>query len=589
MERRRAGHWWEILTRTLGGRLALLLFAVALIGLTTAAIGHFVFGAFDSFNDALWSSIAHLVDPGSIGDDDSAAERAVGLVQVIAGIIFFAGVVLTVLTEVVDRALRRLQKGDPALRRRDHLLIVGHNGSLETVAGRLTATDTEPPDLVVMLPLDQLELRDDAKRAVAAHPARATVVVADPAADGFRRVCAAAARGIVLLSPEGDPDRADLEVTDRALLLSRELAAAGSVTPVAVELRRQSNVRAFWHDAADRPRFGANFDALVNDRNVGGVLSVALAHPHFADVFLTAEDSVAAPSLLPAATLAGRTWREASAGASGQLLLGLVTLGADAPQVEYLPAPGRRVAATDRLIAAGAQDPGTADPGPPDPTAPASHELERVPPGDILLIGFSDATRALLEDLSEHGTGGGEIFLLDDDPPKDTGGASVIEATAIDEQSIDAAIGRTDPAIVWIARARGDQPAAIISGLFARRQTDAPVLVEASSGDEALRDRRASQGVTVVSTAELLAETAAISLADPVLQLVRERLLADPAVRLESFVWRGSTSVTLQRLAQDLAPDAAPIATAGGGDADLLAPGGHVLILRRRGPGHPGN
>ncbi len=84
---------------------------MALLGVLTAAFGHFILGAFPSYGEALWSATSHLIDPGSIGDDNTNAERTVGLVQVIVGIIFFAGIVLTVLTEVFDRALRRL---DPA-------------------------------------------------------------------------------------------------------------------------------------------------------------------------------------------------------------------------------------------------------------------------------------------------------------------------------------------------------------------------------------------------------------------------------------------------------------------------------------------
>lgn len=577
VQHRRVGHWWEVLTRTMGGRLSLLLIAVGLIGLSTALIGHFVLGAFDSFGDALWSAVAHLVDPGSIGDDSTAAERTVGLVQVISGIIFFAGVVLTVLTDVVDRALRRLETGDPAIRRRGHLLIVGYNPSLAAVASRLAHGEgSKASELVVLLPIDQRESRDDAKRAIAHHPARTTIVVGDPADDGYERVCAAAAGGIVLLSPEGEPGLADLEVTDRALLLAERLAAADADPPVAVELRRERDVRAFWYDGDGAPRFPANFDALVNDRNIGGILSVALAHPHFFDVFLSDDRAATAPRLLPVGSLAGATWGDALTGLAGEVPVGVLSPDGESSRALYLPSPDHPLKDSDRLIVLGD---GASDA---DGGASTALDFEDVPPSSILMVGWSDATRALLEDLTASGADPARLFLLDDDEHTDRNDCTTVSAAALDESTITDAIGRYEPSIIWVAAAAENEPAAIITAMLTRLNTDVPVLVEQSIGEDAARDRRVADGLTIVTTAELLAETAAISLGDPDQQLAREQMLSDPDVEFASLRWRGEGSMSITQLARELSPRAAPVAIAGTSDPDQLEPGAHVLVLRRR-------
>ncbi len=350
-------HVRELLSRTLAGRIILLFAAVTLIGLVTATFGHFALGAFPSYGEAIWSSIAHLVDPGSIGDDSTAAERFIGLIQVIAGIIFFAGIVLTVLTEVIDRALRRLRKGDPAISTSGHLLVVGYNGSLGEVCTRLAATiDSGHPEIVVMLPPAEADSRDAARRALLNYPARSKVVVADPETDGFFRVCAGVARHIVILSPEGEPDRADLEATGRATLIAEHLEAVGTAAPaVAVEFRRGRNVRAFWvvdSSESDAPkiRFPANFDALVQDRNIGALLSLAVANPVFADIFLGDDSAAVAPDLMPAGSLDGLSFGEARARLPESTLLGVLTGSGPSAQANYLPSEAHRIGSSDRLI-----------------------------------------------------------------------------------------------------------------------------------------------------------------------------------------------------------------------------------------------
>lgn len=569
--------------------MVLLIAGVAMIGLGTAAFGHFVLGAFPNFGEAIWSSIAHLVDPGSIGDDNTSAERVVGLVQVIAGIVFFAGIVLTVLTEVVDRALRSLEKGDPAVRRHDHLLIIGSNPSLRDVQRQLRdQLGPNPPEIVVMLPTAQVDRRDDVRRALAGYPVRTSVVAADPGADGYERVSAERARSIVILSPEGEPDPADVEATDRAVLLHSYLSEWHSSPPVAVEVRRSRNVKALWYlrdqeSDSISTRFPDNFDALVNDRNIGAVLSLAVINPAFADVFLS-DDANAGPALLPADGFVGEPFGQVAGKLPGRNVLGVLRGEGPGAAAAYLPDGQQPVGSGDRLI--------VMESGLPDQVSrtddPVDVSLEPVPPANLLLIDWSDASRALLEDLSADGIEPNQVHLLDRQMPvslPDAPGAVIPELVAGNPASssdIHHAIELSRPDIVLVAAPDENESSAIVAGMLARQATSAPIIVEQSFSEEEARNRRIAADLIPVSTGAMIAGTVASSLTDPALLVARERMLADPGLILETLRYRGHSPLSTTAL-PNLLPSGAVALTVSGGE-DELQPGDRVLVLRRVAP-----
>lgn len=574
------------------GRLVLLLGAVALLGVLTAAFGHFILGAFPSYGEALWSATSHLIDPGSIGDDNTNAERTVGLVQVIVGIIFFAGIVLTVLTEVFDRALRRLQKGDPAVRRRDHLLIVGASPSLAAVQSRIgVALAPSPPELVVMLPLADSGQREQTRRSLAGYPARTTVVVADPGEDGYERVCAQDARSIVLLSPEGEPDEADLEVTDRAVLLSQHLESSrDSAPPVAAEIRRGRNAQALWmKEPPDGstlvPRFPENFDALVDDRNIGAVLSLAVLNPTFATVILGSGDARMAPNLTEGDQYLGQVYSTVREKLGSNTLLGILSGSGPSARAIYLPDENRRIEAGDRLIIIAGD---RASPGQAAGPDPASIKVAPTRPGPCLMIGWSDATRALVEELETTRSDLSRVHLLNlDEPPgSDEPSIQIHRGDPGDPEQISRLINLVEPEIIWVASPQGNESAAVVGGMLARQMTDAVVVIEQSFSTQSGRESRVAAGLTAVSTAGLMAETVALSNLDPAVLAAREQMLDDPAIRLESLTYTGSEPLPLAGLPALMARgDAAPLALSlADAEGAELGQGDHILALRRLDP-----
>lgn len=564
--------------------------AVILLGALTATIGHFVVGAHPSYGEALWRSLTHMIDPGSLGDDDTVGERAIGVIQVLIGIVFLAGVVLTVLTEVVDRALLRLQRGDPALRVSGHLLVIGMNDTLGEVRGMLTETlEGERPPIVAMLPPAQDDRRQAARRALAGYPGKVHVVVADPRSDGFDRVCAGDARHIVVLSPDAPPDRSDLEVTGVAMLLARHLSSVDAAPPVAVELRRGRNVDALWFDPGHgqgkpAPRFPASFDALVNDRTIGALLSLVVLNPHFSRVFLTQDDGVTGPELMAADGSAGSTFGEVRDRLEGSSLLGLLTGTGATSQALYLPPSDRRISAGDRLIVIRDESGRMGASSGPDPE---SVKVAPARPGPLLVLGFSDSAAALLDALDQPGLEPGRITVL---APADPFGRSdsrlAIEVTWVegdpgDPQDIAHAIERADPAVVFAAAAPDREAEAVVSGRFARQQTSVPIVVEQQAAVHDPLDLDSDQ-ITVVSTSTMTAEAVALSLADPALVVAREGMVTDPGIVLESLTYTGSQPLALRDLPAIFGRAGYyPLAVSLTDESGGLAHGDHILAMQR--------
>jgi hypothetical protein len=107
------------------GRVVLLLSAVALVLLGSAALAYFAFDEYGSFGAALWSAVLHVLDPSSLQDDEGAAQRAIGLFQVIAGLVLLVGLLFTFVAESFSNSLERLGQSERPVRAREHLLVVG--------------------------------------------------------------------------------------------------------------------------------------------------------------------------------------------------------------------------------------------------------------------------------------------------------------------------------------------------------------------------------------------------------------------------------------------------------------------------------
>jgi hypothetical protein len=263
------------------GRLVLLLGTVAVVLLGSAALAHFAFDEYGSFGDSLWSGTLHLLDPSSLHDDEGAAQRTIGVFQVITGLVLLVGLLFTFVSEVVTRSLERLGQSDRPVTCRDHLLVVGGRDLVALAFAATTEAHRETglKRLVVLAPESARESRaailDELEDATGVL--KFDLVFGDTAGDsGFELAGAERARAILLTATPGAPaapEAADVEVTQSGLALLDYLNEHKASPQVRLLYRRGRNVDAAWE------LFPSEWDAVVGDRTISAVLRLAISRP----------------------------------------------------------------------------------------------------------------------------------------------------------------------------------------------------------------------------------------------------------------------------------------------------------------------
>jgi hypothetical protein len=316
--------------QTTQGRVLLLVSAVALLLLGSAAFAHYALGQFEDFGEALWSAVLHVLDPSSLHEDSDAAERTVGVFQAITGLVLLVGLLFTFVAEVVGRSLERIGQTDRPVTCRDHLLIVGgvDLASLAASAAAEAQLETELKRLVVLAPEAAREARaqilDDLEEA--GGDLKIDLIFGDTAGDsGFELAGAERARAILLMPSTSGPvaaEAADVEVTQSGLALLDYLKEQEASPLVRLLFRRGRNVDASWE------LFPPEWDAVVGDRTVSALLRLAITRPPALENLpgWVAEHGSAEPFT----RLVDAAWK-AAAKAESPLRLTIVGCGINAP------------------------------------------------------------------------------------------------------------------------------------------------------------------------------------------------------------------------------------------------------------------
>jgi hypothetical protein len=268
-------------TETTPRRVALLVSAVAIVLLGSAAVAHFAFDEFDDFGEAFWSAVLHVLDPSSLHEDHGGAERAIGVFQVVTGLVLLVGLLFTFVAEVVANSLERLGQSDRPVTCHNHLLVIG-GADLASVAASAASEaqlEAELKRLVVLAPESDRDSRaqilDDLEEA--GGDLKISLLFGDTAGDsGFELAGAERARAILLMPSSSGPvpaEAADVEVTQSGLALLDYLEEKEASPMVRLLFRRGRNVDASWE------LFPPEWDAVVGDRTISALLRLAITRP----------------------------------------------------------------------------------------------------------------------------------------------------------------------------------------------------------------------------------------------------------------------------------------------------------------------
>jgi hypothetical protein len=318
------------LMETTPGRLTLLGSVVAVVLFGSAAVAHYVLGQFGDFGEALWSAVLHVLDPSSLHDDSDGAERAIGLFQVITGLVLLVGLLFTFVAESFASSLEQIGQADRPVRCRDHLLVIGGLDliGIATQAAAEAQLETELKRLVVLAPESARDSRAQILDELdeAGGDLRFDLVFGDTAGDsGFELAGAERARAILLMPSSSGPvaaESADVEVTQSGLALLDYLNERDASPLVRLLFRRGRNVDASWE------LFPPEWDAVVGDRTVSAVLRLAITRPPALEKLpgWVAEHG----EIAPFAERVDAAWK-ASTEAGGPLRLTIVGCGINAP------------------------------------------------------------------------------------------------------------------------------------------------------------------------------------------------------------------------------------------------------------------
>ncbi len=129
--------WFVIERLLLSGTISRLAVGAALIGLVAFVMGLIGYvvtvgtaQAFGNLGEAVWWAFLRLSDPGYLGDDQGTALRVVSTLVTVAGYVLFLGVLVAILTQGLNEAIRKLEMGLTPISARGHVLILGWSSRL---------------------------------------------------------------------------------------------------------------------------------------------------------------------------------------------------------------------------------------------------------------------------------------------------------------------------------------------------------------------------------------------------------------------------------------------------------------------------
>jgi Trk K+ transport system NAD-binding subunit len=402
--------------------LALLSLAIVLLTAVIAALAQFRFGgsSSDTFTEDVWQAMLRTVDAGSFAADSAWPTRLLAFGTTLAGI-FLAGSLIGLIANAVDQKVEDLRRGRSAVIEDGHTVILGWSAQVPRIIGELViANDSERSAAIVVLArADKTEMEEELRDRV--PDLRTTHVVCrtgNPSVpDDLRRAAIGVARSIVVVR-DSDGDAGVVKAVLAVRVIDPELEQAH----VVAELQDKDNARILRSVTKGRV-LTVSSDDVVAEVTAQACLQGGLAGV-FQDLLDFDGDEI---YFVPAAGLSGHSYADVQLAFETSSLIGRLTGDGI---VELNPEPETTIAHDDELIVVAADDSTATVTGlrSVTPPAPASLEAPVMPPGHIVVVGWSDFGAKVLRELDEFLPDGSRIDMVVD---ADLVDADRIEATPL--------------------------------------------------------------------------------------------------------------------------------------------------------------
>lgn len=365
-----------------------------------------------SLPEALWSSLMHSMDAGTVAGDTGWSFRFLMFIVTLGGI-FVLSTLIGALSNGIQTLLEKLRKGRSLVCEENHTLILGYNSKLPTLVSEIAVANQnrKDPSIVILADRDKVELEDELKASVGPLAnTRLIVRNGNPCTlNDLSITNLDSSRSIVILSPEDTiEDSADAWTIKTILAITNNPSRREVPYHIVAEIRNPSNL--------DVARIvGKNeVELVLTDEFVSRVMvqtsrqsGLSVVYQELLD-FEGVEIYFCAPN-----NLVGRTFHEAMIAFDNSTVLGL--LYADG-RVQLNPPHSTLIAQGDQIIAISEDDDTLIQHN----TTPASPRTDLIRPVDripqeaesTLLLGWNRKCPMLLSELDHYMIKGSSVSVI---------------------------------------------------------------------------------------------------------------------------------------------------------------------------------
>jgi ion channel POLLUX/CASTOR len=131
----------KLLLRGAHYQLIVIALLILLVSFTAGFLGFTLTNAFEVFGDSAWWAFLRLSDPGYLGDDEGLVLQIISTVVTILGYVLFMGALIAIMSQWLQRTMRRLESGLTPITQNDHILILGWTNRTASIVRELVTSE----------------------------------------------------------------------------------------------------------------------------------------------------------------------------------------------------------------------------------------------------------------------------------------------------------------------------------------------------------------------------------------------------------------------------------------------------------------
>jgi voltage-gated potassium channel Kch len=197
-----------------------------------------------SFAEAFWQSLMRAIDPGTLAGDTGWSYRVLMLIVTIGGI-FVVSLLISILSNGLQKKLEEFQKGRSFVVEENHTLILGWSSRIFLIISELVIANEnqKKPRIVILADKDKVEMEDEIRAKVGDTKNTRVVCRSGNPIDLFHLEIANphATKSIIILSPDNSPDP-DAQVIKMILAMTNNPNRREEPYHIVAEIRDEKNL-----------------------------------------------------------------------------------------------------------------------------------------------------------------------------------------------------------------------------------------------------------------------------------------------------------------------------------------------------------